>query len=81
MTKELYDSLQALCYMWDQYCSGPSSHMFMSAGEHTEEVLDYWELLEHKDGIESAVKWDRLEILRLAIKEKDNDHGSELYEF
>jgi hypothetical protein len=65
MTKELFEALSALCYMWDQYCPPTCGHMCMSAGEETEEVLDKYDLLINKDKCPygGEVDWDRLKEL------------------
>jgi hypothetical protein len=41
----LAESLSALSAMWQQYCPPPWTHMFMSAGEQAEEVLNQYGLL------------------------------------
>lgn len=46
--KHLFEALEALCKMWEQYCSGPTGHMFMSAGEDTAEILEKYQLLENR---------------------------------
>ncbi|MBH8559724.1 hypothetical protein [Hymenobacter negativus] len=43
--KDLYEALSALSSMWNQYCPPPWTHMFMSAGEEAEEVLQKWQLM------------------------------------
>lgn len=60
MTKELYESLEALCYMWEQYCGDEAGHCCMSAGECAEEVLDRYELLIHGRGYEARVNYEKL---------------------
>ena len=67
MTQELYDALEALCMMWEQYCGGEWGHMCMSAGEHTEEVLDKYGLLIHIQGYESKINDEKLLELRKQI--------------
>lgn len=42
--KELYE---ALGKMWEQYCPEPLTHLFMSAGENAEEMLDKYRYLEN----------------------------------
>lgn len=61
MTKELYKALEALCMMWEQYCGDEWGHMCMSAGEHTEEVLDKYNLLINQKGYAADVDWVQLE--------------------
>jgi hypothetical protein len=67
MTQELYDALEALCMMWDQYCDTEWGHMCMSAGEAAEGVLDRYQLLIHKDGYEAVVDAAKLEEYRKSI--------------
>ena len=43
--KDLFEALSALSSMWNQYCPLPWTHMFMSAGEEAEEVLQKWQLM------------------------------------
>ena len=43
--KDLFDALSTLSSMWNQYCPPPWPHMFMNAGEETEEVLQKWQLI------------------------------------
>mgnify|MGYP003441409317 FL=1 len=65
MNKELFEVLEALCDMWSQYCSGSHSHMFMTAGENAEEVLDKYQLLYPTgNGIECKVDYGKLEEYR-----------------
>lgn len=68
MNQELYDALEALCLMWNQYCDGPFGHMCMSAGEHTEFVLNRYKLLINKGGYANDVNWEKLEEYRKSIK-------------
>jgi hypothetical protein len=60
MNRKLFDTLEALCMMWDQYCDGLYGHYFMSAGESTMKVLKYHRLLE--------IDWDRLESYRKLVE-------------
>ena len=53
-------TLEALCSMWEQYCPPPWTHMFMSAGESAEEVLEHHGLL----SATGSINWERLEELR-----------------
>jgi hypothetical protein len=51
LRKSLFKSLSVLAGMWNQYCPPPTEkcpypgHMFMSAGEDAEELLEQWGLL------------------------------------
>jgi len=45
VTEILFEALSALSSMWNQYCPPPRTHMFMSAGEEAEEVLQKWQLI------------------------------------
>lgn len=64
MNKDLFKALEALCLMWSQYCDTDNGHMFMSAGEHTMEVLIKWGLLKNIEGPYAEVNEHRLEFLR-----------------
>lgn len=64
MDKELFDALEALCMMWEQYCGGKWGHECMAAGENTEEVLDKHNLLIHKTGYQSDINVQVLEMYR-----------------
>lgn len=68
MTQELYDALSALCDMWDQYCSGECGHMFMSAGENAEEILNKYDLLKNSHACGGDIDYDKLEELRKSIQ-------------
>ena len=50
MNEKLYDALEALCMMWEQYCGDECGHYCMSAGERTDEVLDRYNLLINRKG-------------------------------
>jgi hypothetical protein len=67
MTKELIEVLEALCSMWDQYCSSDWGHDCMSAGEEAEFVLDKYALLIHGKGYKADVDWDRLQKMKQAL--------------
>lgn len=65
--KLLLQALTALAGMWNQYCPAPTEkcpypgHMFMSAGEEAEEVLDYWGMLrQDESAIDPDTDWDEL---------------------
>jgi len=70
MNKELFEALEALCDMWEQYCDGEWGHMFMSAGENCADVLDKYNLLQNDNGTGGEVNYTQLEIYR----EQVNDH-------
>ena len=42
---QLYEALNALAGMWNQYCPPPFTHQAMNAGEDAKEVLLVWQLL------------------------------------
>jgi hypothetical protein len=65
MNKDLFKALEALCWMWSQYCE--FGHMFMGSGEYTMEVLSEWQLLKDIDGDCAKVDNDRLEFLRQLV--------------
>lgn len=67
MNQELFNALEALCFMWHQYCDGPYGHKHMSAGEHTEEVLNRYDLLISIDKNGRDVNWEKLEEHRRSI--------------
>jgi len=67
MTKELFEVLDALCDMYNQYCSPPGGHMFMSAGENAEEVLSKYGLLKNENAQSAEVDFDQLEKLRKSV--------------
>jgi hypothetical protein len=64
MNRQLFNTLEALCMMWEQYCDGQFGHECMSAGESTMKVLKYHRLLKNVDGPKSEIDWDRLELYR-----------------
>jgi len=67
MEKELFEVLESLCDMWDQYCPQPYGHMCMSAGEGAEEVLFKYGLLKNDTGYGGEVDWDKLEEYRKQV--------------
>jgi hypothetical protein len=69
MTKELYEALEALCDMWNQYCGGKWGHSFMSAGENCAYVLDKYGLLKNDKGTGGDVDFDKLKELEKQIIE------------
>lgn len=64
MNRQLFDTLEALCMMWDQYCDGLYGHYFMSAGENTMKVLKFHRLLKNVEGPKAEIDWDKLELYR-----------------
>jgi hypothetical protein len=68
ITQELLEALEALCGMWNQYCSGAWGHEFMSAGENCADVLDKYQLLKNDKGTGGEVDWDKLELLKQSIE-------------
>ena len=70
MDKELYYALEALCGMWEQYCKGEWGHMCMSAGEHTEEVLDKYNLLINRKGYAADI--DHIQLEKYFIESHQN---------
>ncbi|WP_055562915.1 hypothetical protein [Hymenobacter sp. AT01-02] len=44
-SQQLYEALNALAGMWNQYCPPPFTHECMTAGEDAEAVLQAWQLL------------------------------------
>ena len=69
MNKELYDALEALCSMWEQYCGGEWGHECMSAGEHAEEVLDKYNLLTNRKGYAADINYIQLEKYLIALNQ------------
>lgn len=67
MNKDLFEALEALCEMWNQYCDEPTGHMFMSAGENCQEVLSKHGLLKNETWIGGEIDWEKLEEIRLTI--------------
>ena len=64
MNKQLFNSLEALCLIWDQYCDGENGHYHMSAGENAMKVLNFHRLLKNVEGPKAEVDWDKLEVYR-----------------
>jgi len=64
-----FDTLEALCEMYDQYCSGTYGHEFMGAGEHAIEILDKYGLA--KDDFHIADDWET-RLAELQKEFKDN---------
>jgi len=64
MNRQLFDSLEALCLMWDQYCDGENGHYHMAAGEYTMKVLKFHRLLKNEEGPKAEVDWNKLELYR-----------------
>ena len=63
---QLFTALSCLAAMWNQYCPPPTGafpypgHSFMSAGEETEEVLDFWGMLRAEEtAIDPECHWAR----------------------
>jgi len=67
MTKELFEALEALCFMWEQYCGDEYGHMCMCAGENCQDVLDKYFLLKNDNGYGGKVDYDKLEEYRKII--------------
>lgn len=67
MDKKLFEALEALCDMWNRYCGGEYGHMFMSAGEGAEAVLEQYRLLKNDNGYGGEVNYDKLEELRQTV--------------
>ena len=67
MNEKLFEALDALCMMWEQYCGDEWGHMCMSAGENAEHVLTQYNLLIYKEGYQREVNWDKLEELKREI--------------
>ena len=55
MNRQLFNTLEALCMMWDQYCDGDNGHYHMAAGEHTMKVLKFHGLLKDIDGAKAEI--------------------------
>lgn len=72
MTQELFNALEALCMMWDQYCDGEWGHMCMTAGENAEEVLDSYGLLIHTGGYAAHVDEAKLDFYRKSVIPHEN---------
>lgn len=67
MSKYLFEALEALCGMWNQYCGSEWGHEFMSAGENASDVLDKYHLLKNDTGTGGEIDWDKLEEYRKQI--------------
>jgi hypothetical protein len=67
MSKDLYEALEALCDMWNQYCGAEYGHMFMSAGENCADVLDKYNLLKNDNGYGGEVDYEKLNELAKTI--------------
>jgi hypothetical protein len=68
MTPELFEALEALCDMWNQYCGSKWGHEFIRAGENCADVLDKYKLIKNDNGTGGEVDWDRLNELKLTDK-------------
>jgi len=67
-SEELRKTIEALCMMYEQYCSGKFGHDFMGAGEAAIEILDKYGLT--KDDFHIADNWEeRLDRIQ-SLKEK-----------
>ena len=73
--QDLFEALSALSSMWNQYCPLPWTHMFMSAGEEAEEVLQKWQLMRTDETsiyIDGMVIDDDVPDIVLDLREKPN---------
>jgi hypothetical protein len=61
ITPELFEALEALCKMYNQYCPPPTGHLFMSAGEEADDVLYKYGLTKGDSGYGGVVDWNKLE--------------------
>lgn len=77
MSKDLFDVLDALCGMWNQYCGDKWGHAFMSAGENALEVLDKHKLIKNETGCGGEIDWDRLEEYRQMLNRPQNAQVSD----
>ena len=68
MTKQLFEALEALAMMWNQYCDGESGHLCMSAGEQAEEVLSKYNLLINTHAYGGDIDWDKLDEYRSQVE-------------
>lgn len=66
-SRQLFEALKALAGMYNQYCPPPTAkcpypgHMFMSAGEDAEDVLDAWGLIRpDESAIDPETDWDEV---------------------
>lgn len=55
-------TLSALATMWNQYCSSPTGHQFMCAGEEASEVLERYGLLSAIEGETSNAMYGNLKV-------------------
>lgn len=67
MNKDLFEALEALCDMWNQYCSNGWGHCFMSAGEGCQEILSKYGLLKNETPVGGEIDWEKLEEIRLTL--------------
>lgn len=79
MNKELFEALEALCGMWNQYCPMPYGHMFMVAGENASDVLDKYGLLKNDNGAGGEVNYEKLEELRKTVIEPQSPINEKLH--
>ena len=68
MNRQLFNTLEALCMMWDQYCDGENGHYHMAAGERTMKVLQFHRLLKDIDEPKAEIDWERLEVYRKLVE-------------
>lgn len=66
MTKELFESLNALCEMWEYYL-GDKSFYKNPVAENAKELLDKYELLDNEIFSRSKVDWVKLEKIKQRI--------------
>lgn len=64
MNNDLYEALEALCDMWNQYCGGKWGHEFIGAGENCADVLDKYNLLKNDKGTGGEVDFEKLTELK-----------------
>ena len=66
MDDEKREILEALAEMYTQYCGGRSGHMFITAGEHAQEILERYGILTDTNamGGEGTIDWDGLKNIR-----------------
>jgi uncharacterized Zn finger protein (UPF0148 family) len=67
-----YQIIEALCWMWEQYCPPPDTHMCMSAGEQTEDVLAALGLLNPDD----TINWEKVKELKISEQTATGDDSS-----
>ena len=70
MNKELYEALQSLCGMWEQYCGGEWGHECMRAGEQAKKVLDNYHLLINEKGWAADI--DHIQLEKYFIESHQN---------